>query len=285
MPPKQGAARAKPARKRAPAVSTRSRSRAPARSAASRAAKESQRSLDVEVQAALKALERRATRSTLDGMARYGIFTNKAFGVSVGDVQRIAKPLGRSHDLAGALWETGWYEARLLAAFIDEPERVTPAQMDRWCRDFDNWGICDTVCFHLFDRTPHAWRKVAQWASRREEFAKRGSFALLACLALHDRNTADRPFLASLKLIEAAAGDERNFVKKGVNWALRAVGRRNGALNTAAVAVARRLAASPEAAPRWVGKDALRELTSAAVVRKLAAQRGRGAAGRSPEIA
>jgi len=145
--------------------------------------------------------------------------------------------------------------------------------MDRWCRDFDNWGICDTVCFHLFDRTPHAWRKVEQWCYRPGEFAKRGSFALLACLALHDKVTGDDPFLASLSLIEHAAGDERNFVKKGVNWALRAVGRRNAALNSAAVAVARRLATSPEAAPRWVGKDALRELTSVAVVRRLAAKR------------
>ena len=206
-------------------------------------------------------------------MARYGIFTKKALGVSVGDVQRIAKPLGRSHDLAAGLWETGWYEARLLASFIDEPERVTPAQMDRWCRDFDNWGICDTVCFQLFDRTPHAWRKVEQWSTRQGEFAKRASFALLASLALHDKATGDAPFLASLRLIEAAATDGRNFVKKGVNWALRAVGRRNQALHAAAVAVARRLAASTEAAPRWVGKDALRELTSAAVVRRLAAKR------------
>jgi 3-methyladenine DNA glycosylase AlkD len=225
------------------------------------------------VRAALGALERRATKRTLEGMARYGIFTAKALGVSVGDVQRIAKPLGRSHELAIALWKTGWYEARLLAVFVDEPERVTPAQMDRWCRDFDNWGICDTACFHLFDRTPHAWGKVEQWSGHRAEFVKRGSFALLACLALHDRETGDAPFLEGLTLIEAAATDERNFVKKGVNWALRSVGRRNAALNRAAVAVARRLASSDQAAPRWVGKDALRELTSAAVVRRLAAKR------------
>lgn len=284
MPPRKESARATqaPKRKRASAVGV--RTTAPEGKGARRRMKGAKEPVDAAVQAALKALERRGTKRTLDGLARYGIFTNKAFGVSVGDVQRIAKPLGHGHDLAGALWETGWYEARLLAAFLDEPERVTPVQMDRWCRDFDNWGICDTVCFHLFDRTPHAWRKVEQWASRREEFAKRGSFALLACLALHDKVTGDGPFLASLRLIEAAAGDERNFVKKGVNWALRAVGRRNAALNTAAVAVARRLAASPEAAPRWVGKDALRELTSAPVVRRLA-MRGRGAAGRSPESA
>jgi 3-methyladenine DNA glycosylase AlkD len=132
--------------------------------------------------------------------------------------------------------------------------------MDRWCRDFDNWGICDTVCFCLFDRTPHAWAKIAKWSGSREEFVKRAAFALLASLALHDKTTADGPFLASLPLIERAAADERNFVKKGVSWALRGVGRRSPALKAAAVTVAGRLAASTEPAARWVGKDALRDL-------------------------
>src|SRR5262249_60696500 len=141
-----------------------------------------------------------------------------------------------------------WYEARMLATFVDEPELVTPAQMDRWCRDFDSWAICDTACFHLFDRTPHAWRKVAQWSRRRDEFAKRAAFALLACLALHDKNAGDEPFLKCLPLVESAAEDERNFVKKGVSWALRLIGRRNLKLNAAAVAIAKRLATSPHAA-------------------------------------
>lgn len=212
------------------------------------------------------------TKAIRDGMARYGIPSDHAFGVPVGSIQALAKRLGRSHALAAALWDTGWYEARMLASFVDEPERVTPAQMDRWCRDFDSWAICDTVCFHLFDRTPHAWRKVEPWSRRREEFAKRGAFALLACLALHDKRSADTPFVESLRLVARAATDERNFVKKGVNWALRAIGRRNPALHAAAVKVARRLAASSQAAARWVGKDALRELTSPAVAKKLAAR-------------
>jgi 3-methyladenine DNA glycosylase AlkD len=156
----------------------------------------------------------------------------------------------------------------MLTSFVDEPARVTPAQMDRWCRDFDNWGICDTVCFHLFDRTPYAFDKVVLWSTRRDEFVKRAAFALLASVALHDKRADDSRFVRCLPLIEAAATDERNFVKKGVSWALRAVGRRNAALNVAAVAAARRLSASPEAAAQWVGKDALRELTRLAGARR-----------------
>ena len=229
-------------------------------------------SLDAQVQAALTWMKRHSTKRTRDGMARYGLPSEHALGVSIADVKRLGARLGRNHELAVALWKTGVYEARLVTSFVDDPARVTSAQMDRWCRDFDNWGICDTVCFQLFDRTPHAWSKVAKWADRREEFVKRAAFALLASLALHDKTAGDAPFLDSLRLIEQAAGDERNFVKKGVSWALRAVGRRNPALNAAALKVARRLAASSEAAPRWVGKDAVRELTSAAVIRQLASR-------------
>ncbi len=205
-------------------------------------------------------------------MARYGIAAPKAFGVSVSMIQQLGKRLGRDHDLALALWDTGWYEARMLSAFVDEPDRVTAGQMDRWARDFDNWAVCDHLCFHLFDRTPHAWRKIEQWSRRREEFVKRAAFALLASVALHDKSAPDAPFVRSLRLIEAAAADERNFVKKGVSWALRSVGRRNRALNAAAVEVAKRLAASADAAPRWVGKDALRDLAGPKVQRKLAAR-------------
>ena len=230
-----------------------------------------------QVQAALAALEDKAVKHDRENLARFGITAKKAFGVSMANIHVLAKRLGRSHELAGALWETGWYEARLLASFVDEPSRVTPAQMDRWCRDFDNWGICDTVCFHLFDRTPHAWIKVTQWHDKRAEFVKRAAFALLASLALHDKTTGDEPFIKGLSLIEHAAGDERNFVKKGVSWALRLIGRRNPALNTRAVSVARRLAASEDAAARWIGRDAVRELTSPLVIRRLAAQSARRA--------
>jgi 3-methyladenine DNA glycosylase AlkD len=237
----------------------------------------SQRSVGEETEGALAWLKRHGTRANREGMARYAIPSDNAFGVSMSNVQSLAKRLGKSHALAGALWKTGWYEARLLAAYVDEPARVTPAQMDRWCRDFDNWGICDTVCFALFDRTPHAWRKVEQWSGRREEFVKRGAFALLWGLTVHDKGGSDARFKQALLLVERAASDERHFVKKAVNMALRAVGKRNRILNAAAVAVSRRLATSAEAAARWVGKDALRELTSPAVIRRLAERKSSSA--------
>jgi 3-methyladenine DNA glycosylase AlkD len=191
----------------------------------------------------------------------------------MGQIQALGKRLGRNHELAAALWDSGWYEARLLASYVDDPARVTSPQMDRWCRDFDNWGICDTVCFALFDKTPHAWTKVAKWSGRRDEFVKRAAFALLASLALHDKRSGDKPFLDSLRLVERAAADERNFVKKGVSWGLRSVGRRSAALHAAALEVARRLAASPAPAARWVGKDTLRDITRPAVTRRLASRR------------
>lgn len=206
-------------------------------------------------------------------MARYGVPSDNALGVTMSNMKKLGKELGPNHALAAALWDTGLYEARMVASLIDEPARVTSAQMDRWCRDFDNWGLCDTVCFALFDRTPHAWAKVTKWSSRREEFAKRAAFALLWGLTVHDKQADDSLFVGGLRLIERAAEDERHFVKKSVNMALRAVGKRNRALNTAAIATARRLSESSESTAKWVGKDALRELTSASLARRLAARR------------
>jgi len=204
-------------------------------------------------------------------MARYAIPSDNAFGVAMKDMKVLGKKFGRNHELAKALWETGVYEARMVCSFVADPALTTPAQMDRWCRDFDNWGICDTMCFNLFDRTPHAWAKVRQWSRKRNEFEKRTAFALLWSLSVHDKRATDEQFVQGLVLIERAAVDGRHFVKKAVNMALRAIGKRNIALNAEAVAVARRLADSPDAAARWVGKDALRELTSPAVTRRLKA--------------
>jgi len=226
-------------------------------------------SVENEVQAAVTWLKRHSTKRTLEGMARYGLPSENALGVSVSDLHLLAKKLGRNHLLAVALWKTGCYEARMLACFVDEPERVTTAQMDRWCRDFDNWGICDTACFHLFDRTSFAWDKARQWSSSPSEFIKRAGFALMASLVAHDKSARDPQFLALLPLIEEGARDERNFVKKAVNWALRTIGKHSLNLNKAAVTTAKRLAASKEASPRWVGKDALRELASPKVRARL----------------
>jgi 3-methyladenine DNA glycosylase AlkD len=226
-----------------------------------RARKAATKPLKGKVAETLKWLERHGTKRNRDGLERYGIQAPKAFGVPMAKVQVLAKRLGRDQALAEALWETGWYEARLLTAFVAEPGRLTPSQMDRWCLAFDNWAVCDTLCFHLFDRTPHAFRKVVLWSRRRDEFVRRAAFALLASLALHDKRSPDELFARCLPLIEAAAGDERNFVKKSVNWALRAVGGRNRKLRVAALKVARRLAATSDRTARWIGKDAIRALT------------------------
>jgi 3-methyladenine DNA glycosylase AlkD len=220
-------------------------------------------------------LERRGSARNRAGMARYGIQTAKSFGVSSATMRPLAKRIGRDHDLALALWDTGWLEARMLAGLAADPARLTPALMDRWCRDFDNWAICDSTCLHLFSRTPHAWRKVTIWSGRRDQWVRRAGFALLAALAIHDRRATDAAFVRALTLVEAGARDERNFVKKAVNWALRQIGKRSLALNLRAIALAHDLAASPAPTPRWIGKDALRELTSPAVARRLARRPGR----------
>ncbi len=225
-----------------------------------------------DVGSAIAALKRLATKKTLAGMARYGLPSENALGVSVGDIQKLAKQLGRDHKLAADLWATEIYEARMLATFVDDPKQVTAAQMDRWCKDFDSWGICDTVCFKLFDKTPHAWKKVQQWGRRQDEFVKRAAFALLASLVVHDKESDDEPFLDGLVLIEKAATDDRNFVKKGVNWALRCVGKRNLPLNAAATAVAKQLSESSDATARWVGKTALRDLAKPALLKRLKAK-------------
>jgi 3-methyladenine DNA glycosylase AlkD len=223
-----------------------------------------------DVGAVLALLEQHGSSRTREGMARYGIVAEKAFGVTMATMRQIAKRVGRNHELALGLWKTGVYEARMITAFIAEPERVTPALMDRWARDFDNWAVCDTLCFALFDRTPHAWTKVAEWCGREEEFVKRAGFALLASLVVHDKQASDAQYRKCLPLIARGANDDRNFVKKSVNWALRTIGKRSLALNASASEVARKLAGSNDPAPRWVGKDALRELTSAAVQKRLA---------------
>jgi len=228
-----------------------------------------------QVQTALAALEALRTKRDLENLARFGITAKDALGVSMAKIQKLAKTLGRNHELASALWDTGCYEARLLTAYVAEPARVTPAQMERWCKDFDNWAVCDTLCFHLFDRVPHAWDKVRKWSNQRPEFVKRTAFALMASIAGHDKLAADDLFLEGLKLIERAATDERNFVKKAVSWALRRIGRRNLKLHRACVELAARLEASSDATERWVGRDAHKELTSAPVERALAAKSSR----------
>jgi 3-methyladenine DNA glycosylase AlkD len=215
---------------------------------------------DPRVATALAWLKKHSSKAVRDGMTRYAIPNDHALGVKMGDIQKLGKQLGRDHALALELWDTGVYEARMLCAYIDDLDQVTLARMDAQARDFDNWAVCDTLCFALWVRSPHALGKVRKWATSRQEFVKRAAFALLASLALRRKDLDDAEFLKFLPLIEKAARDERNFVKKGVSWALRGIGRRKGAaLKKAVTALAKKLAASKEAAPRWIGKDALRD--------------------------
>lgn len=220
--------------------------------------------IEERAKAVLAALESHASPKIRDEMApRYGLVVDKAMGVAMNRMQAVAKPLRPDHDLAQALWDTGWYEARMVACMIDDPRQVTPAQMNRWRADFDNWGIVDTVCFKLFDQAPDAAAMIAPWTGLNDEFGRRAGFALMACMALHGTGE-EADFLAGLKLIEACATDERNFVKKGVNWALRAIGgKKNPTLRAEARAVAKRLAASNDRTARWNGREALRAFAKA----------------------
>lgn len=224
-------------------------------------------------------LRSKGTSKVRDQMSeRFGIkgdTASTALGIPVGDLRTLAKQLRgrgksaeesqRRHALALALWGTGQYEAMLVACFVDEPALVTVAQMNAWAKDFDNWAVCDTACFCLFDRTP--WDmvegRVRAWSKAKAEFVRRAGFALIASRALHDKKTDPASFEPYLDIIEAGAGDDRNFVKKAVSWALRGLGKRGGPLRAQAITLARRLAASDEPAARWVGRDALRDLSKA----------------------
>jgi len=196
----------------------------------------------------------------LEGMARYGMTAEGRLGISIPHLRRIAKQAGKDHRLALDLWKSGIAEARILASMVDEPERVTAAQMDRWVRDFNSWDVCDQVCGNLFDKTPHAWTKAREWAKGEEEYVKRAGFALMAYLAWHDKAAPDSAFLRLFPSIRRGALDERNFVKKAVSWALRNIGKRNPRLRAAALRQARALRALDSRAARWVGADAEREL-------------------------
>lgn len=206
----------------------------------------------------LKALGSEENRA---GMARFGINTERAYGVSIANLRPLARRLKRDHALAAALWKTGVHEARILAAFVDEPAKVTPAQMDRWAAAFDSWDLCDQVCGNLFDRTPHVETKIATWAKDEREFVRRAAFALLAAYAVHRKDVPDKVFAGFLPLIENYATDGRNFVRKAVNWALRQIGKRSLALHGPALALAEKLAASDDRTARWIGKDAVKELS------------------------
>lgn len=222
------------------------------------------------VQAILKQLEAQRDPEAVAGMARYGIVGREVFGVKVPVLRRMAKELGRDHELALELWAYPSRETRVLATMVDRPQWVEEAQMEAWAIDLDSWEVCDQACGNLFAYTPFAFANALAWSERSEEFVKRAGFVLMADLAHKDKKTTDEQLAVFFPVIEREAGDGRNFVKKAVNWALRDIGKRNRALNAQAVTVAERLITRPEAAARWNGRDALRELTSEKVQARLA---------------
>jgi 3-methyladenine DNA glycosylase AlkD len=218
---------------------------------------------------AIRELKLRGTKRNVEGMARFGIRAEKAFGVSKPEMDEIARKIGRNHALGLKLWKTGIRDARLLGMLISEAHKVTSSQMERWVRDFDSWDVCDGTCCHLFAHTEPAWDKAFACSSRRHEFEKRAGFALAAYLAIHDKNATDAPFRKYLKIIEKHACDNRHFVKKAVNWALRNIGKRNLRLNSQAIACAERIRRTATVPGRWIAADALRELRSEAVQARL----------------
>ncbi len=203
-------------------------------------------------------------------MARFGINPHNTLGVSIPLLRRIARENGNDHTLAAQLWKTGIHEARILASLIDDPRAVTEGQMDRWAGAFDSWDVCDQCCANLFEKTPHAYRKAVGWSNAKEEFVRRAGFVLMARLAVSDKRADDRMFERFLAVIERRSADPRNYVKKAVNWALRQIGKRNLHLNALAIRSARRIAASGKNPALWIASDALRELTSDKVRRRLA---------------
>jgi len=213
----------------------------------------------------LDKLQNKAKPDQLEGMARYGITVDRRLGASVPDMRKLAKEIGKDHKLALELWKTGIAEAMIVATMIDEPEKVTEKQMEDWVKDINSWDVCDHVCVNLFEKNQLAWKKIVDWSEREEEFVKRTAFSLIACLAWHDKKASDEKFIKLFPVIIRAATDERNFVKKAVNWALRNIGKRNLNLNEAAINTAKEIQRLDSKAARWVASDALRELESKAV--------------------
>ena len=217
----------------------------------------------------LRRLESLADPKAVEGRARFGINPKNTYGVSIPNLRAMAKKIGRDHLLAQQLWSSGIHEARILAGMVDAPEMVTEEQMEQWVKDFDSWDVCDQCCSNLFDKTKFAHQKAVEWSRRREEFVKRAGFVLMAALTVHDEKATDKEFLKFLPIIKRESTDDRNFVKKAVNWALRQIGKRNAALNRAAIKTTKEIQKIESESAKWIASDALRELASEAVQKRL----------------
>jgi 3-methyladenine DNA glycosylase AlkD len=215
-----------------------------------------------------------ADKDKLPGMDHFGINTTGRLGISIPELRRIARSVGVDHSLALQLWNSVIPEARLLATMLADPLAITPAQMDAWVADFNSWDVCDSACGNLFDKTPYAWDKVAHWAAGDAEYTRRAAYALLAGLAWHDKNAPDEKFIAAFPIILSNVTDPRNFVKKAVNWAIRNIGKRNLALNAAAIELSEHILAMDDKTARWIARDALRELRSDKILAQLQKKAG-----------
>jgi 3-methyladenine DNA glycosylase AlkD len=214
-------------------------------------------------------LESLSNPDDVEGMARFGIKTKKTYGVRMPEIRRIAKEAGKDHELAEKLWKHGYSETRILASIIDDPKLVTYVQMENWVTEFDSWDVCDQCCMNLFRKTPFAYKKVFEWSIREEEFVKRAAFTLIATLAVHDKKADNSKFEEFFPIIIRESGDNRNFVKKAVNWALRQIGKRNLELNKKSIIIAGELQKSSSKSAKWIANDALRELKSVKVRKRL----------------
>jgi len=217
----------------------------------------------------LDKLQNKAQPEHLEGMAKFGMTVEQRLGVSVPDMRELAKDIGKDHKLALDLWRTGIAEARIVAAMVGEPAKLTEKQMEDWVKGINSWDVCDQVCMNLFEKNHLAWKKIVDWSERDEEFVKRTAFSLIACLARHDKKASDEKFIELLPVIIRGATDERNFVKKAVNWALRNIGKRNLNLNEAAINTAKEIKNLDSKAARWIAADAIRELESDAIQSRL----------------
>jgi len=226
------------------------------------------------VEDVLGRLRAKARPDQIEGMARYVLAPEGRLGVSVPELRKLAKELGKDHFLALELWQTGVAEARMLAAMIDEPGQLTAQQMDDWVKDFNSWDLCDQVCMNLYEKSPLAWTKIHEWSGREEEFVKRAAFALIACLAWHDKTVSDQQFIEVLPVIKRGATDNRNYVRKAVSWALRNIGKRNGNLHRIALQWAEDIRKLDVPAARWIAADAIADLQSDVTRRKLAKMEG-----------
>lgn len=220
----------------------------------------------------IQQLESLSDPTAIAGMRRFAIQTKNTYGVSIPRLRKMARQIGGSHSLAQRLWASGIHEARILASMVDDPEVVTEGQMERWVKNFDAWDVCDQCCNNLFYKTKLAYQKAVQWSGRNEEFVKRAGFVLMAVLAVHDKEVSDREFVKFLSITRSEATDDRNFVKKAVNWALRQIGKRNLNLNGMAIKIAKEIREIDSKAAKWIASDALRELTSKAIQVKLCKQ-------------